>query len=40
MSIWDQCQYLNICAPTPPLTQQQSTDNSQLITVNVGLREG
>ena len=23
----DQCQCLNNCAPTPPLTQQQSTDN-------------
>ena len=23
----DQCQYLSGCAPTPPLTQQQSTDN-------------
>ena len=22
----DQCQYLSICAPTPPLPQQQSTD--------------
>ena len=26
--ISDQCQYLNICSPTPPLTQQQSTDDS------------
>ena len=25
-TITDQCQYLSICAPTPPLPQQQSTD--------------
>ena len=24
---WDQYQYLGNCPPTPPLTQQQSTDN-------------
>ena len=23
-----QCQYLTVCAPTPPLTQQQSTDSN------------
>ena len=30
----DQCQCLNNCAPTPPLTQQQSTDS------NLGLMLG
>ena len=24
---WDKYQYLDNCPPTPPLTQQQSTDN-------------
>ena len=34
----EQCQYLSNCTPTPPLTQQQSTDNK--LGFNVGLGEG
>ena len=33
----EQCQYLSNCTPTPPLTQQQSTDNK--LGFNVGLGE-
>ena len=34
----NQCQNLNNCTPTPPLTQQQSTDDK--LGVHVGLGEG
>ena len=30
------CQYLSNCAPTPPLTQQQSTDNKQGLMLGQG----